>query len=58
MEAQPTMNYVHLRCTGERVSVEEVEFLDISESIEGFDVMDFVCPVCGKSERSYVVRDR
>ena len=45
--------YVTLSCTGERVDEKTVEFLDISEDIQGRDLITFVCPECKKEHRSY-----
>jgi len=38
----------------ERSDSEKVEFLDISEDFQGYDVMKFKCPHCGKEVESHV----
>lgn len=44
---------VVLSCTGDYVNEKDVEFVDISEDIQGRDKMTFVCPECGEQHTSY-----
>jgi hypothetical protein len=39
---------------GEEHNVEDVEFVNVEESIEGLDVYYFICPVTGQETNSYV----
>lgn len=43
---------VILPCSKDRVSEEDVEFLDIEEDAEGRDVLTFTCPQCGETHKS------
>ena len=44
---------VVLSCNQDRVPETEVEFLDISEDIQGRDLLTFKCPECGEEHTSY-----
>lgn len=50
------MNVQCPKC-GEQHNTKEVEFVNIEESPEGWDVLTFICPVTGKPA-SAVVRGR
>jgi ribosomal protein L7Ae-like RNA K-turn-binding protein len=43
---------VILACDKTRIDEDQVEFVDISEDIEGRDVLRFVCPKCGQMHDS------
>jgi len=45
---------VTLQCTKEAVKLSEVKFLDVSEDIQGQDVISFTCPKCSQQHRSLV----
>jgi hypothetical protein len=45
---------VILNCTKEYKDVESVEFINISEDMQGKDVMTYVCPECGDDHQSHV----
>lgn len=47
-----TINVI-LSCTGEYCDEKDVEFVDISEDIQGRDRLTFVCPECGETHTSY-----
>ena len=42
-------------CNHERVSTTKIEFLDISEGMQGEDIVTFVCPFCGEEHASVVL---
>lgn len=42
-------------CNHERVSTSKIEFLDISEGMQGEDIVTFVCPFCGEEHASVVI---
>jgi hypothetical protein len=42
-------------CNHERVNTDAVEFLDISEGLQGEDIVTFVCPFCGEEHASVVL---
>lgn len=42
-------------CNHERVSTSKVEFLDISEGMQGEDLVTFGCPFCGEEHTSVVL---
>ena len=44
---------VILSCNHEYCNEEDVEFVDISEDIQGRDRLTFICPVCGETHTSY-----
>lgn len=50
-EPEPT---VILSCNKERVSVDDVVFLDISEDSQGRDYLLFLCPICNCNHNSLV----
>jgi len=41
---------------GNRWNAEEVEFINIEEDIQGYDVMTFICPECDEKEVKSHVR--
>jgi hypothetical protein len=48
---EPTVT-VLLPCNGERLPEADVKFLDISEDVQGRDVLRFECPRCGQTHDS------
>jgi hypothetical protein len=47
--------HVILSCNRAYHDADDVEFLDISEDIQGRDIMTFTCPVCGETHSSFVL---
>ena len=45
---------VILECNQDRVSTEEVGFLNIEEDFYGRDLMTFTCPECGERHQSNI----
>ena len=48
-------SFVYQVCTSSRVPFPSVEFLDISEDIQGRDVVTYRCPACGQKHTSFVI---
>lgn len=46
--------YVHCPACGEDHFTDEVEFVNIEESLEGWDRMTFICPLTGDSAAAIV----
>lgn len=46
-----------VRCTecGEEHFVEEVEFVNVEEDFQGWDLLTYICPVTGKEVKAYVL---
>ena len=45
---------VHCKDCKMFVDVDDIEFVDIEEDIQGVDVMTYVCPHCKKQQKSKV----
>jgi len=43
---------VYAACRGEFIDEVDVEFVDISEDIQGRDLLKFKCPLCGEVHES------
>ena len=50
------MNVVTCKCCGKEHNVKKVKFLDVEESIEGWDILTFRCPITGDTNKSVVRR--
>jgi DNA-directed RNA polymerase subunit M/transcription elongation factor TFIIS len=49
---EPAVQVV-LSCDGDRISEDEVEFINIEEDIQGRDRLTFKCPRCHENHTSY-----
>ena len=47
--------FVNCSECGERHEPDEVEFVNIEEDIQGWDLLTFVCPVTLKETKAYVL---
>lgn len=58
MKSKPGKRYnrrivIRLPCTGEEVDETDVELVDISEDMQGRDVVTFKCPHCAEYHKSH-----